>query len=64
MITETDLQAAQSAVEQSEAALAAARVGLTATVQRALAQGMRAVEVGEALGVSRARVYQLRDGRR
>ena len=63
-VTGEDLKSAQSAVEETEAALAAARTELTATVQRALAQGMRAVEVGEALGVSRALVYQLRDGRR
>jgi hypothetical protein len=37
---------------------------LTELVKQALAEGHSAIELGEILGVSRARVYQIRDGRR
>lgn len=55
---------AQQALIEARAALTRSEEELTQAVQVALLAGARAVDLAEVLGVSRARVYQIRDGRR
>lgn len=57
LATDAELRLARWRVRQAERAVQAA-------VRAALADGVPAPMVGAALGVTRARVYQLRDGRR
>lgn len=44
--------------------LEAAEVALSSAVREALERGERAAAIADQLGLTRARVYQLRDGRR
>jgi hypothetical protein len=53
-----------AAVQAAKAALDAAPETLSAAVRSALEAGVSGPKLAEALGVTRARVYQLRDGRR
>lgn len=59
-----DLKDALEGVEAAREDLTTAEANLRRSVREALADGVQAVRVAEVLGVSRARVYQLRDGRR
>ncbi|NUO57293.1 MAG: hypothetical protein HOV78_11555 [Hamadaea sp.] len=59
-----DLVDARDKLADARADLRAAEQDLQRAVREALAEGMPAKRVGEVLGVSRARVYQLRDGKR
>lgn len=53
-----------AAVQAAKAALDAAPEHLQAAVRAALEAGVSGPRLAEAIGVTRARVYQLRDGRR
>ena len=55
---------AQEDVLAAREALSTADAELSQAVQVALLHGVSAVQLAEALDVSRARVYQIRDGRR
>jgi hypothetical protein len=59
-----DLSDAMGAVTYHEEELRAAKAGLTEAVRYALGEGYSATKAAKVLGVSRARVYQLRDGKR
>lgn len=50
--------------EYAEQTVKGAETFLRNSVRQALKEGMPAVRVAEVLGVSRARVYQIRDGKR
>lgn len=55
---------AQEAVVAARDALSTADAELSQAVQVALLHGVSAVQLSEVLVVSRARVYQIRDGKR
>lgn len=62
MITTVAAKARQLATARSRAE--ACEQELHDTIRRTLAEGARAVDVAKAAGISRARVYQIRDGKR
>lgn len=64
MTTIADVKRAAGTLDRRRAAVEEAEAVLQRRVRDALAAGERAVDIAEALGVSRARVYQLRDGTR
>lgn len=59
-----DLRDAMEGVQYARRELADTESALRDSVREALKEGMAATRVAEVLGVSRARVYQLRDGKR
>lgn len=58
------VEAAALKVDGARERLSDAERELRDAVVAALAEGTRATDVADVLGVSRARVYQIRDGRR
>jgi hypothetical protein len=60
----TAVEAARDRLTAARQELEAAEHALHAAVRTALEQGEKATTIAEQLGVTRARVYQLRDGRR
>jgi len=63
----TDLNKVCSAARiltKARARTAEAEEFLHDAIRGALANGVRAAEIAEAVGISRARVYQIRDGKR
>lgn len=59
-----DLVDASEGLGAAREDLRAAEANLRRSVQEALGDGLPAVRVAQVLGVSRARVYQIRDGKR
>jgi predicted XRE-type DNA-binding protein len=59
-----ELTDAQERVAYAREDLKSAEAMLQEEVRNALQDGLSAIRIGEVLGVSRARVYQLRDGKR
>lgn len=59
-----DLQDAWDLLEGARESVRDAESNVRRAVQEALEDGMPATRVGKTLGVSRARVYQIRDGKR
>ncbi len=59
-----ELQDAAEGVDDARDDLDAAERNLRRSVQEALEDGLPATRVAQVLGVSRARVYQIRDGKR
>lgn len=59
-----ELKDAAEGVDDARDDLDAAEKNLRRSVQEALEDGVPATRVAQVLGVSRARVYQLRDGKR
>lgn len=57
-------EALTEAREQARISIATAESELQCSVMEALREGMPATRIAEVLGISRARVYQLRDGKR
>lgn len=58
------VHAAHVALTEARERVAAAEDELTQAVRVALLVGASAVDLAEVLGVTRSRVYQIRDGRR
>ena len=61
---EAKARQAAMAVARAEADLAATVADRDGVVRHLLAEGVPVVRVAESLGLSRERVYQIRDGRR
>lgn len=59
-----DLVDVRDALADARDDVRAAEADLRRSVQQALKEGMPATGVAQVLGVSRARVYQIRDGKR
>ena len=59
-----EIQDAAERVDDAADDLRSATDGLRRTVQEALEDGLPAARLAQVLGVSRARVYQIRDGKR
>lgn len=59
-----EITQAQARLEAARTELQDAEHNLHLTVRSALERGEKATAIAELLGVTRARVYQLRDGRR
>lgn len=57
------LAAVKTAQAEAEEATARARATRQRAVVAALDSGITAVQIAESLGVTRARVYQMRDGK-
>jgi DNA-binding CsgD family transcriptional regulator len=63
-VTATQVEQARDALAAARVQLASAETDLQRAVATTLATGVPATTVAEILGVTRARVYQIRDGRR